>query len=523
MAPSRSPCKAAAKKTAPKSKAELDSSDSEPGDLAYPDPPQTPKRPTRHAKRGLSPQHESPSPKKPRTKKAVPRSPTPVEDGSDAGLEDDLSAGPGEGEDAEEAEELEEVVDKFAEEVDEDEEASVGEAGDWDLEAFFDHTIPVAGRANYDFVVPSLPPYDMSGVGDIDKDPVLDSLSFYDQFTLPNLVYGPHNVVDADAGRCLEDTTGTVMTMDTWKELGVVYDGATAPHPRSISLDKLMGLMGFTQSYSVACPATADPLRFKAKFVGMFSKDANFDDTIKWEAHLNNYTCTFVDFGGIVASHLTSVDPSFGGGIRHVQIIDHTWFFERKKAFFNTFFRKEELKIRLTENTIFSYETRTPLSNKEPRKFNASTLFPPASQKTITGSPGKAATAGTFSSAGTRPRIFSPDDTIPIYDGTGKNLNNFKMGFDLLNLSKKLPLWKGEAPSRSLVMVGYIAHGFSWRGDWRLKFYVQWVVVLAVPGKSMNDVLSDSPKKPLSSPNKKSIPGSPIKQSGTTKKPVART
>ena len=43
----------------------------------------------------------------------------------------------------------------------------------------------------------------------------------------------------------------------------------------------------------------------------------------------------------------------------------NTWFFERKKAFFNTLFRKEQLKIRLSENTIFSYETKTSQSNRE--------------------------------------------------------------------------------------------------------------------------------------------------------------
>ncbi|KAJ3512639.1 hypothetical protein NMY22_g15270 [Coprinellus aureogranulatus] len=68
--------------------------------------------------------------------------------------------------------------------------------------------------------------------------------------------------------------------------------------------------------------------------------------------------------------------------------------------------------------------------------------------------------------------------SVPVYDGTDPK-KPVPMGFKLLDLSPHLPAWKL----------------FFWRGVWRLKFYVQWVVVLGVPGKSINAALKDSGEK----------------------------
>lgn len=65
----------------------------------------------------------------------------------------------------------------------------------------------------------------------------------------------------------------------------------------------------------------------------------------------------------------------------------------------------------------------------------------------------------------------------------------------MMDLGKHLDPWKGEVPDGALALIGYIAQMFHWRDAWRLKFYVQWVVVLGVPGKSVNDALKGDGKK----------------------------
>lgn len=114
-------------------------------------------------------------------------------------------------------------------------------------------------------------------------------------------------------------------------------------------------IMSFKQAYSVASPSLADPTTFVAKFIGSFSPS---NESLRWEAHLNGYTCLFVDPVGVVDSNLTVTTNAFGTSLRYLSAIDHRFNRERKMAFFNTIFRKRELELRMIDATTYSYETK---------------------------------------------------------------------------------------------------------------------------------------------------------------------
>lgn len=88
----------------------------------------------------------------------------------------------------------------------------------------------------------------------------------------------------------------------------------------------------------------------------------------------------------------------------------------------------------------------------------------------------------------------------------------------MMDLGKHLDRWHGEVPAGALALVGYIAQMFYWRDVWRLKFYVQWVVVLGVPGRSVNDALKDGGKKDEAKDRAKKTQ---MKASGSKKKGLA--
>lgn len=113
--------------------------------------------------------------------------------------------------------------------------------------------------------------------------------------------------------------------------------------------------MSFKQAYSIASPALADPTKFVAKFIGNFSAN---NESLRWEAHLNGYTCLFVDAVGVTDSHLKTTTNAFGTSLRFITAIDHRFMLERKKGFFNTLFRKRELELRMIDATTYSYETK---------------------------------------------------------------------------------------------------------------------------------------------------------------------
>ncbi|KAJ2916175.1 hypothetical protein MD484_g4252, partial [Candolleomyces efflorescens] len=77
----------------------------------------------------------------------------------------------------------------------------------------------------------------------------------------------------------------------------------------------------------------------------------------------------------------------------------------------------------------------------------------------------------------TKPYAYEEASIVPILDGSKTVIDYSSQG--LMDHVTKLPHWLGDVPVDSPCIVGYIPVPYCWRGEWRLKLYVSFVIVLA--------------------------------------------
>jgi len=69
---------------------------------------------------------------------------------------------------------------------------------------------------------------------------------------------------------------------------------------------------------------------------------------------------------------------------------------------------------------------------------------------------------------------------VPIYDA---RLLDYDVGLNIANMANDLPLFEGEIPRGSFVVVGYTASCYLSNMDrrWHFSANIQWAIVMGVP------------------------------------------
>ncbi|RXW12853.1 hypothetical protein EST38_g13001 [Candolleomyces aberdarensis] len=182
----------------------------------------------------------------------------------------------------------------------------------------------------------------------------------------------------------------------------------------------------------------------------------------------------------VFLEHSQLTEPSATGlHQRFIRGIFHSQEWERAVAYFNMIFGCRRMHAQLARDAL-QFSTRGTFKAKTDNGSSGSNLRKTASKmftknvscSTVSSYHQNKVTAETFS--------LPNDANIPVFDA--RDAVGFNMPSDLTCLSERLPVWHGEIPFGSLVVVAYTVASFRSReGNWTLGCNIQWAVVLGTP------------------------------------------
>ncbi|KAJ2921955.1 hypothetical protein H1R20_g15137, partial [Candolleomyces eurysporus] len=189
----------------------------------------------------------------------------------------------------------------------------------------------------------------------------------------------------------------------------------------------------------------------------------------------------FVTVGAIMESFLVhgmnigpDGKPPFAKG---VLLLGHRFEYERQSCTFATLWQAEEIQAPI-QRRVVTFQTRNRPNNVSEKPDRSIPVDSGAGIKvgkldiTSYASPTKRYTPKNQTS-------IDFADEVPVYDGRGGCFNPSDVAGSLSSLPK-FETDDGEVPEGSGVVVGYGAATSKFNSTWKLTFYIQWIVVLAV-------------------------------------------
>ncbi|KAF9051702.1 hypothetical protein BJ165DRAFT_1524611 [Panaeolus papilionaceus] len=230
-------------------------------------------------------------------------------------------------------------------------------------------------------------------------------------------------------------------------------------------------ILTLTQNGRFINPSRLSPLEVQLR-------EVRVNNNLRYNVYRGDVPAIALSCGYLWDSFLTAPKP-IGLSQKMVSVVLHKQEWERLVAFCCMIFNVDVIAAQVAQSAL-QFSTR---SDWDPNvvQGQASTATPSPSQNSddhmFTHSPSSATLTAAPSARSSESMALSANANIPIYDARDTNFN-FQNDINELH---RLPLWDGEIPRGSFVVVGYTLAAYFPNQKWNLATNVRWVVVVGVP------------------------------------------
>ncbi|RXW16792.1 hypothetical protein EST38_g9065 [Candolleomyces aberdarensis] len=236
-----------------------------------------------------------------------------------------------------------------------------------------------------------------------------------------------------------------------------------------------LGFMRFVSNGYFVNPSRASPVAIDIRELNSGSSNTRYHAYVG-QSPLVALSPVFLEHSQLTEPSATGLHQRFLRGIFHAQ----EW--ERAVAYLNMIFGCRRMHAQLARDALqfstrgtFKSKTDNGSSGSAFRKTSSKMFTKNVSRSTVSSFHQNKVSADTFS--------LPNDANIPVFDG--RDASGFSVPSDLTRLSERLPVWHGEIPFGSLVVVAYTVASFRSReGNWTLGCNIQWAIVLGTPDET---------------------------------------